>query len=152
MSASSAEGARPAFHLAFPVDDLAAARRFYVDVLGCGVGRSSDHWIDFDLAGHQVVAHLDPQRCGPDGAGPVDGDAVPTRHFGLILEWAAWERLAERLRAHAAPFVIEPRVRWVGRPGEQGTFFVRDPAGNALEFKTFRDPEAVFARWDQPGG
>lgn len=145
-------GPSPAFHLAFPVDDLAAARTFYVDLLGCGVGRSSDHWIDFDLAGHQVVAHLDPAACGGHGAGPVDGDAVPTRHFGLILPWSEWEALAERLRGAGQAFLIEPRVRWRGRPGEQGTFFVRDPAGNALEFKTFRDPAAVFARWDQPGG
>ena len=144
------DGLQP-FHYAFPVDDLEAARTFYVDVLGCGVGRSSDRWIDFDLYGHQVVAHLvereaSPQRDG-DAAGTnqVDGDHVPVPHFGVVLAWQQWHDLAARLQDHAVRFVIEPRVRFAGLPGEQATMFFQDPAGNALEFKSFRDPAKLFA-------
>jgi len=138
---------RPRFHLAFPVDDLNAARAFYAGLLQCPEGRSSQHWIDFDLFGHQIVAHLAPEECTAAKTGAVDGKAVPVRHFGLVLEWADWEKLAERFRQAGTPFVIEPYVRFEGQPGEQGTFFVRDPAGNALEFKTFRDIDGqVFAR------
>ncbi len=136
---------RPGFHLAFPVDDLAASRRFYGEILGCPEGRSSEHWIDFDLKGHQIVAHLNPDASEDAVKNAVDGDAVPVPHFGLILEWADWEDLAERVRAAGYTFVIEPRVRFQGEAGEQGTFFVRDPAGNALEFKTFKDDAQVFA-------
>lgn len=144
------DGLQP-FHYAFPVDDLEAARAFYVDVLGCGVGRSSDRWIDFDLYGHQVVAHLvehaaSPQPDGDDaGTNPVDGDHVPVPHFGVVLEWQQWHDLAARLQEHATRFVIEPRLRFVGLPGEQATMFFQDPAGNALEFKSFRDPAKLFA-------
>lgn len=138
--------ALPPFHLALAVDDLAAARAFYVDLLGCGVGRSSEHWIDFDFFGHQVVAHLVPRDAERDaGRNPVDGDHVPVPHFGAVLAWEDWERLGERLRAAGFTFVIEPRVRFRGEAGEQGTFFLRDPAGNALEFKSFRDPSRLFA-------
>lgn len=135
---------RPRFHLAFPVDDLDAARSFYAGVLGCGVGRESSHWIDFDFHGHQISAHL--ADAGDTAANPVDGDAVPVRHFGLILARADWEALAGRLEAAGADFIIPPRVRFKGRPGEQATMFVRDPAGNALEFKSFADDSAIFAR------
>ncbi len=136
---------RPRFHLAFPVHDLAAARGFYGGVLGCSEGRSSEQWVDFDLLGHQIVAHLAPEECGPAAANAVDGRAVPVRHFGLILEWDAWETLADSLRAANADFIIEPYVRFAGEPGEQATLFVRDPSGNALEFKAFRDDALIFA-------
>ena len=134
------------FHFAFPVDDLDASRRFYVDVLGCGVGRSSDRWIDFDLFGHQVVAHLvDRSQLPPNNVNPVDGDHVPVPHFGVVLEWQHWHDFADRLRAHDVEFILEPRVRFEGLPGEQATMFFRDPAGNALEFKSFKDLGQLFA-------
>jgi len=131
--------------LAFPVHDLAAARRFYGEVLGCPEGRSDDHWVDFDLYGHQIVAHLSPTS-GDRIVNPVDGDDVPVPHFGLLLDPAAWRTLADRLRAAAVEFVIEPHTRFVGEPGEQSTMFVLDPSGNALEFKAFEHDEQVFAR------
>lgn len=133
------------FHLAFPVHDLAAARAFYVDVLGCGVGRSSPEWVDFDLDGHQIVAHLSP-TAGPAHHNPVDGDHVPVPHFGLLLGWDAWHALADRVRAAGIAFVIAPRIRFEGRPGEQATMFFLDPSGNALEFKSFKDDAMIFAR------
>ena len=135
------------FHLAIPVDDLAAAEDFYAGLLGLRVGRRSPSWIDFDLAGHQLTAHL-VERTPSSQEGPrnaVDGDAVPVRHFGLVLAWDDWEALVEHLRAARRPFLIEPRIRFEGQPGEQATCFVRDPAGNALEFKAFRDPTRLFA-------
>ncbi len=135
----------PYFHLAFPVDDLGAARRFYGEVLGCREGRSDPKWVDFDLFGHQIVAHLQPQAVGDRASSAVDGHGVPIPHFGLIMEMDDWERLAGRLRAAGTIFVIEPYVRFAGQPGEQATMFVRDPAGNALEFKAFRDMSQVFA-------
>lgn len=113
--------------------------------MGCPLGRSSDHWIDFDLYGHQIVTHLAPEECSPAQTEAVDGKQVPVRHFGLILDWSDWEKLAARLREAGTAFVIEPYVRFLGKPGEQGTFFVRDPAGNALEFKSFRDEGQIFA-------
>ncbi len=138
---------RPPFHLAFPVHDLAAARAFYGGVLGCPEGRSSDAWIDFDLAGHQIVAHrVAGRRAEDSGTNVVDGHGVPVPHFGLVLAWEAWEALAARLRDARWPFAAEPYVRFRGEVGEQGTFFVRDPSGNALEFKAFRDPSRLFAR------
>lgn len=137
----------PRFHLAVPVDDLDAARAFYGEVLGCPEGRSDAEWIDFDLFGHQLVAHK------TDGGGTrsvsrnhVDGDAVPVPHFGVLLEPAAFDGLAERLRSHGVRFEIEPHVRFEGLPGEQQTMFLFDPAGNALEFKAFADDAQVFAR------
>ncbi len=136
---------RPPFHLAVPVDDLAAARRFYLEVLGCGTGREDERWLDLDFFGHQVTLHL----AGADtsaAANPVDGDQVPVRHFGVILEPADWQALAERLTAAGTDFIIEPRVRFRGQPGEQRTMFVRDPSGNALEFKSFADHSRIFAR------
>ena len=136
---------RPRFHLAFPVNDLAAARHFYGELLGCREGRSSASWVDFDLHEHQIVAHLAPEDCKTAAVGAVDGKQVPVRHFGLLLDWADWEVLAARLKAAGQDFIIDPYVRFEGEPGEQGTFFVRDPSGNALEFKTFRDEAQVFA-------
>jgi extradiol dioxygenase family protein len=136
----------PPFHLAFPVHDLAAARAFYGGLLGCAEGRSSEHWVDFDFHGHQVVAHLAPEETGMARANQVDGKAVPVRHFGVILEWEAWHELAERLRAAGVRFVIEPGIRFAGEVGEQATMFLLDPSGNALEFKTFRDMSRIFAR------
>lgn len=138
---------RPRFHLAFPVTDLEAARGFYAGVLGCPTGRESEHWIDFDLCGHQIVAHLVAPDQHPAAAeNAVDGHAVPAFHFGLILDWDAFEPMAQRLRAAGVPFVIEPYLRFEGRLGEQATLFVRDPSGNTLEFKAFRDIGALFAR------
>ena len=136
----------PLFHLAFPVDDLDAARRFYGGVMGCAEGRSSDHWIDFDFFGHQLVAHLAPQDAGKRITNPVDGDDVPVPHFGVILDMPAWHALADRLRAAGTRFVIEPHIRFAGQVGEQATLFFYDPAGNALEFKAFADMSQVFAK------
>lgn len=132
------------FHIAFPVDDLDAARRFYGEVLGCPEGRSSDSWIDFDLFGHQIVAHLAPRR--EAASNPVDGHDVSVPHFGVVLNMEDWEALAERVRAAGVAFVIEPYVRFRGEPGEQATMFFHDPAGNALEFKAFADLGNLFAR------
>ena len=136
----------PPFHLAFPVTDLAAARAFYGGLLGCPEGRSDDHWIDFNLFGHQIVAHLAP--AGKDAIvhrNPVDGDDVPVPHFGLVLSWDDWHALRDRLIAAGTEFVITPTIRFKGEPGEQATMFFLDPSGNALEFKSFRDPEKLFA-------
>jgi uncharacterized protein len=136
----------PAFHLAFPVHDLAEARRFYGGLLGCPEGRSSDAWVDFNLHGHQIVAHLAPQECANAATSAVDGDDVPVRHFGLILEMPAWQALADKLTAAGTRFVIEPHIRFKGQVGEQATMFFLDPSGNALEFKAFADMSQVFAR------
>lgn len=135
----------PPFHLAFPVDDLAAARRFYGELLGCPEGRSADHWVDFDLYGHQIVAHLAPDSA-PRITNPVDGEDVPVPHFGLVLAMDQWKALAEKLQAAGTHFVIEPTVRFAGLPGEQATMFLFDPAGNALEFKAMADPAKLFAK------
>ena len=135
---------RPRFHLAFPVDDLAAARSFYGGVLGCPEGRSAETWVDFDLWGHQVVAHLADDVSRPS-TNPVDGHDVPAGHFGLLLHRSAWHDIVERLERAGTTFLIEPTVRFAGLPGEQHTCFVLDPAGNALEFKAFSDDRQVFA-------
>ena len=134
----------PPFHLAFPVHDLDAARAFYGDLLGCKLGRSSDIWQDFDFHGHQIVAHCSGET-GVVTRNPVDGHAVPVPHFGLILPWDDWQALADRLTEAGVDFVIEPYIRFKGQPGEQGTFFLYDPSGNALELKTFRDMSQIFA-------
>lgn len=144
---------RPRFHLAFPVTDLDAAERFYVDTLGCRVGRRSERWVDFDFSGHQITAHLSDGEADGEAAdegvtvptNPVDGKAVPARHFGLVLDWTGWERLVGALREQGVPFLIEPHLRFEGETGEQATLFIRDPSGNCLEFKAFRNPQAVFA-------
>jgi hypothetical protein len=127
------------FHLAVTVRDLDAARRFYVERLGCRVGRSAPRWVDLDLYGHQVSLHLDEEKRAAEAYNPVDGDRVPVPHFGVVLELAPWRALAERLTAAGTEFVIEPHVRFPGEVGEQATMFLRDPSGNALEFKAFGD-------------
>ena len=132
------------FHLAFPVTDLDEARQFFVGVLGCREGRSASRWVDFDFYGHQISAHLRPSVDGSD-RNAVDGDAVPVRHFGLILPFEEWEQLRDHLTRCGAEFLIEPKIRFRGKPGEQGTMFVRGPSGNAVEFKTFKDQSRVFA-------
>jgi extradiol dioxygenase family protein len=135
------------FHIAFPVDNLEAARHFYGTVLGCAEGRSSAQWIDFDLFGHQIVAHQKPRPAvDPTHHNPVDGHDVPVPHFGVILTMDKWTSLAERVRAAGVPFVIEPYVRFKGEVGEQATMFFLDPAGNALEFKAFADMSNLFAK------
>ena len=136
----------PPFHLAFPVDDLTAARRFYGELLGCPEGRSAEQWVDFDLYGHQIVAHLSPEQAPNRSTNPVDGEDVPVPHFGLVLDKHAWEQLAERLTDADVQFVIPPTVRFAGQPGEQATMFLLDPAGNALEFKAMANPKNLFAR------
>lgn len=134
----------PRFHLAVPVDDLASARKFYGEVLGCAEGRSSDAWVDWNFHGHQLVTHLADRA--PAAHNPVDGHEVPVPHFGLLLDSARFHKLAGRLQARETTFVIEPYLRFAGRPGEQWTMFLLDPAGNALEFKAFSDDSQVFAR------
>jgi extradiol dioxygenase family protein len=134
------------FHLAFPVHDLQLARQFYGGVLGCPEGRSSDAWIDFDLFGHQIVAHLAPEETGHRQTSAVDGDDVPVRHFGVVLDMSAWTALADSLRSSGVRFIIEPHVRFQGQVGEQATMFFLDPSGNALEFKAFADPSRLFAK------
>ena len=136
---------RPRFHLAFPVRDLAEARAFYGGVLGCPEGRSASDWVDFDFHGHQIVAHLAPQEAATPTS-LVDGEAVPVRHFGLILAPEAWRALAARLTEAGVHFLIAPQSRFAGQAGEQSTLFVTDPSGNALEFKAFADESAIFAR------
>ena len=135
----------PRFHLAFAVDDLSAAEAFYAGVLQCRIGRAAERWIDFDFMGHQITAHCVAAKPA-EGHNPVDGESIPVPHFGLILEWAQWEALVQRLRECGVAFELEPTVRFAGEAGEQGTAFVRDPAGNVLEFKSFRDPDQIFAR------
>ena len=132
------------FHLAFPVTDLAKTRQFYVDVLGCGVGRESARWIDFNFFGHQITAHLTDENRSLSH-NPVDGDAVPVPHFGVILDWEVWQELAQRLERVGTSFVIAPRIRFQGEVGEQATMFLTDPCGNFLEFKSFKDMSQVFA-------
>jgi len=134
------------FHLAIPVHDLVAARAFYGEVLGCAEGRSSEEWVDFDFFGHQLVTHLDPRKSSGLHHNKVDGHDVPVPHFGVVLEWNAWHRLAERMRAAGTRFAIEPGIRFAGQVGEQATMFFYDPSDNALEFKAFKDPDRLFAR------
>jgi hypothetical protein len=134
------------FHLAFPVTDLAAARRFYVETLGCGVGRESDRWIDFDFFGHQITAHVTDEPVRNAGSNAVDAKDVPVPHFGVILEWDAFHGFAERLRAAGLTFIIEPYVRFAGEVGEQATMFFQDPSGNNIELKAFKDFRSIFAR------
>ncbi len=134
------------FHLAFTVHDLAAARAFYGGIMGCEEGRSSDHWIDFNLYGHQIVAHLDPTARAVSTLNPVDGHDVPVPHFGVVLERGDWDALAERLKAAGVRFGIEPQVRFAGQVGEQATMFFCDPSGNALEFKSFANDDMLFAK------
>ena len=134
------------FHLAIPVDDLAAAEAFYGGLMGCAQGRRSDDWLDFNFYGHQLVTHLAPDECAGVQTNQVDGKAVPVKHFGVVLTPDDWRALADRLAAAGCEFIIEPGIRFAGEPGEQGTFFLLDPAGNALEFKYFEDMDALFRR------
>ena len=134
------------FHLAFPVNDLSAAREFYGGVLGCEEGRSSEHWIDFDLFGHQIVTHLSDTGAGVKATNHVDADHVPVPHFGIILPMDEFKGLAEKLKSKGVEFIIEPKIRFEGEVGEQATMFFLDPSGNALEFKGFKDFSTVFAK------
>ncbi len=133
------------FHLAFPVKDLTETHQFYTQILGCSTGRSSDHWIDFNMWGHQVVAHLSPDEAKESSKNAVDGHGVPVRHFGVILSMEEWEALAERVKTADVRFIIEPYIRFKGEAGEQATMFFLDPSGNALEFKAFVDKSQIFA-------
>ena len=138
--------ARPRFHLAFPVRSLSDARAFYGALLGCPEGRSSDEWVDFDFFGHQIVAHLSADEVASKAHNEVDGEQVPVRHFGVILSMTEWRTLADKLTREKVPFVIAPDIRFEGEPGEQATFFIKDPSGNALEFKAFDDESRIFAK------
>jgi extradiol dioxygenase family protein len=153
MTPTDGAGGLSPFHLAIPVHDLTVARAFYGTLFGCPEGRSAAEWVDFDFFGHQLVAHLDPSRRAlvapvhtPMHTNEVDGHQVPVPHFGIVLAWERWHELVERLRAAGIRFVIEPGIRFAGAAGEQATFFLYDPSGNALEFKAFRDPARLFAR------
>lgn len=134
------------FHLAFPVNDLAAARAFYGELLGCSEGRSSPDWIDFNFYGHQVVAHLAPSETGEAATNAVDGHGVPVRHFGVVLPMDEWNATAEKLTNAGIDFVIKPYIRFKGEPGEQATMFFKDPSGNAVEMKAFANIESLFAK------
>lgn len=134
------------FHLAFPVTDLEAARRFYRDLLGATEGRSSPAWVDFNFFGHQITAHLQSEYGPSEPCNWVDGEAIPVRHFGVILDWQTWLDLAEDLQRQQIPFIIKPHIRFAGQVGEQATLFIRDPSGNVLEFKSFRSADHIFAR------
>ncbi|HEX3677995.1 MAG TPA: VOC family protein [Sphingomicrobium sp.] len=134
------------FHLAFPVDDLAAARRFYGELLGCAEGRSAAEWVDFELYGHQIVAHVAPDMLKRRSTSSVDGENVPVPHFGVVLPLHEWKKLAERLDEAGVEFVIRPTIRFEGQPGEQATMFLLDPSGNALEFKAMANPAKLFAK------
>ena len=142
MSSSSI----PPFHLAFAVTDLAATEAFYVDLLGCRIGRTSARWIDFDFFGHQITAHLVDNALPSAETNPVDGEKVPSRHFGAILDWDQWQTLSARLQAANLSFLIAPQIRFEGEVGEQATMFFSDPSGNALEFKAFKDKSMIFAK------
>ncbi len=134
------------FHLAFPVNDLEASRKFYGEILECAEGRSSDEWIDFDLFGHQIVAHLAPAAAGVRHRNEVDADHVPVPHFGIVLPMDEFKSFAEKLKSRGVEFIIEPKIRFQGEIGEQATMFFLDPSGNALEFKAFADFSQVFAK------
>lgn len=136
----------PPFHLAFPVLNLEDTRTFYVDILGCIVGREAEKWIDFNFFGHQISAHVKPEQCALAATNDVDGDNVPVRHFGAVLEWSAWEVLRDKVKNAGIEFLIEPRTRFEGEAGEQGIFFLHDPSGNAMEFKTFKNMDRLFDR------
>tara|TARA_B100001996_G_scaffold258257_1_gene200841 strand:- start:677 stop:1096 length:420 start_codon:yes stop_codon:yes gene_type:complete len=136
----------PRFHLAFPVNDLEKSKNFYTSVLGCALGRESKKWIDFNLYGHQIVAHLSPDDCHENSANLVDGDKIPARHFGVILPWSDWEKLSKYIKKMTVDFFIEPRIRFKNKPGEQGTFFIKDPSGNILEFKSFKSDSEIFRK------
>ncbi|MEO9511922.1 MAG: VOC family protein [Flavobacteriaceae bacterium] len=134
------------FHIAIPVHNLDDCRVFYRDILGCDEGRSSDHWIDFNLFGHQLVIHYKPKSDEELYTNPVDGKNVPVPHYGVVLSWNTFHSFSNKLRVKKVDFIIEPYVRFKGELGEQATMFFLDPAGNALEFKAFKDMEQLFAK------
>ncbi len=133
------------FHLAFPINDISETKSFYKKILGCKIGREDVKWVDFDFFGHQLSAHVKPDELKNTKKNAVDGKDVPVRHFGVILEWEAWHSLSVRLKENNISFIIEPYIRFEGEIGEQATMFFLDPSGNALEFKSFKDPEQIFA-------
>ena len=133
------------FHLAFPVNDIKETKSFYKKILGCKIGREDVKWVDFDFFGHQLSAHVKPDELKNIKKNAVDGKEVPVRHFGVILEWEAWHSLSEKLKENSISFIIEPYIRFEGEVGEQATMFFLDPSGNALEFKSFKDPKQIFA-------
>jgi extradiol dioxygenase family protein len=143
---SEAHTAPIPFHLAFPVHDIAAARAFYGDLLGCPEGRSAPEWVDFNFFGHQIVAHLAPDECGHTQSSAVDGHDVPVRHFGAVVPMAEWQKAADSLRAAGIKFIIEPYIRFKGEVGEQATMFFLDPSGNAMELKSFADLSSLFKK------
>ncbi len=134
------------FHLAIPVHNLEQNRTFYRDILGCSEGRSADHWVDFNFFGHQLVIHYKEAKKEDTISNPVDGKDVPVPHFGVVLGWQQWQDFAERLKQHKIKFVIEPYIRFEGEVGEQATLFFKDPSGNALEFKAFKNIDQLFAK------
>ena len=136
----------PRFHIAFPVDNLKNTKDFYTKILGCSLGRESDKWIDFNLYGHQVVAHFSPEECTKSNVNKVDDDLIPCRHFGVILPWDKWEILGKNIKKNKIRFMIKPKVRFKNLKGEQGTFFIVDPSGNVLEFKSFKNDSMVFEK------
>ncbi|MCL6218390.1 VOC family protein [Zunongwangia pacifica] len=134
------------FHLAIPVYDLKSCRKFYGETLGCGEGRSSDHWVDFNFFGHQLVIHYKPkEEIAGEHSNPVDGKEVPVPHFGVVLEWNVFQEFAKLLASKNIDFIIEPYIRFEGKVGEQATMFFKDPCGNALEFKSFKNMDQLFA-------
>ena len=135
------------FHLAFPVNDLNTTKNFYEKTLNCKIGRESESWVDFNLYGHQIVAHLAPEECSDVSSNKVDGDRIPCRHFGVILDWHEWKELSKKLDLLKINFLINPKVRFKNKSGEQGTFFLKDPSGNVLEFKTFKNDADVFKKF-----
>jgi len=132
------------FHLAIPANDLEASRQFYVNMLGCSIGRSDKFWIDFDFFGHQLSVHLKPEATDAIPVNEVDGEQVPVRHFGIVLDWQTWQDLSEELQQRRVAFIIEPTIRFEGESGEQATMFIKDPSGNALEFKSFKNDDMLF--------
>ncbi|MDT0650459.1 VOC family protein [Autumnicola edwardsiae] len=135
------------FHLAIPVSDLQKCRKFYKETLGCGEGRSSEHWVDFNFFGHQLVIHYkEPEKTAPASSNPVDGKDVPIPHFGVVLKWDVFQEFAKLLKSKDIDFVIEPYIRFEGQVGEQATMFFKDPCGNALEFKAFKNMDQLFAK------
>ena len=136
----------PRFHIAFPVNNLKSTKDFFTKVLGCSLGRESDKWIDFNMYGHQVVAHFSPEDCIKSSVNKVDGDMVSCRHFGVILPWGKWKILSEKIKNKKIKFMIKPKIRFKNLKGEQGTFFLKDPSGNVLEFKSFKNDSMVFEK------
>ena len=134
------------FHLAIPVHDLEKSKDFYKNILGCDEGRSSDHWVDFNLFGHQLVIHYKEKSTEKSKTNPVDGKDVPIPHFGVILEWNQFHNFSNQLIEKGITFIIDPYIRFKGLPGEQATMFFKDPCGNALEFKSFKDFNQIFEK------